>query len=87
MPAVYPARATHTPAGTRGCLEFIKCCSWYDDKHLDNMLRFFPTDKTWTQEARPPRLPFTERFPARFAVGALPPHNCNGRDLPTRPIE
>ena len=71
----------------RGCPEFIKRCSWYDDKHPDNMLRFFPTDETWTQEARPPRLPFTERFPARFAVGSLPPHNRNERDLPTRPIE
>jgi hypothetical protein len=36
---------------------------------------------------RPARIPIPERFPARYAVGSLPPSNKNGRELPTRQIE
>ena len=71
----------------RNCPEFVKRCSWFDNKHPDNMLKYFPTDAAWTQQVRPARLPFHDRFPARFAVGSLPPPNRNGRELPTRPIE
>lgn len=71
----------------RNCPEFIKRCSWYDDKHPDNTLRYYPTEDNWTQEIRPERFPFMERFPARFAVGSLPPPNRNGRELPMRPLD
>ena len=70
----------------RNCPEFVKRCAWYDEKHPDNTLKFFPTEDTWTQEVRPAKFPFEERFPAQFAVGSLPPPNRNGRELPTRPI-
>ena len=70
----------------RNCPEFVKRCAWYDEKHPDNTLKLFPTEDTWTQEVRPPKFPFEERFPAQFAVGSLPPPNRNGRELPTRPI-
>ena len=70
----------------RNCPEFIKRCAWYDEKHPDNALKFFPTKEVWTQEVRPAKFPFAERFPAHFAVGSLPPQNRFGRELPTRPI-
>ena len=70
----------------RNCPEFAKRCGWHDEKHPENTLRFFPTDDTWTQAARPVKIPIPERFPAKYAVGSLPPANKNGRELPTREI-
>jgi hypothetical protein len=70
----------------RNCPEFTRRCDWYDEKNPDNTLKFFPTDDAWTQEVRPNKFPFAERFPAKFAVNSIPPPNRNGRDLPTRPI-
>ena len=57
----------------RNCPEFLKRCTWYDEKHPDNNLRFFPTDESWTQEVRPAKYPFAERFPTNFATENLPP--------------
>jgi hypothetical protein len=68
----------------RTCPEFAKKCEWFDGKHPENKLRYFPTDDDWTQVQRPARIPMPERFPARYAVGSLPPQNKNGRELPTR---
>ena len=70
----------------RKCPEFARRCAWYDTNHPDNSLKFFPTDEAWTQSYRPPKIPFAERFPARFAVGSLPPPNRKERELPTRAI-
>jgi hypothetical protein len=66
----------------RNCPEFLKRCSWYDERHPDNSLRYFPTDESWTQEVRPARYPLTERFPANFATVRLSPPLHNGRDIP-----
>jgi hypothetical protein len=80
----------HTHASwDRGCPEFAKRCAWYDSKHPDNLLKFFPTGEAWTQEVRPERIPLPERFPAQYAVGSLPPPNKKGkeRERPTRQIE
>jgi hypothetical protein len=71
----------------RMCPEFARRCAWYDERHPENLLKYFPTEDAWTQTTRPERIPIPERFPARFAVGSLPPSNRYGRDLPTRPIE
>ena len=71
----------------RRCPEFAKRCTWYDEKHPDNKLKYFPTDDTWTQAICPERIPMTERFPAHFAVASLPPQTKSGRDMPTRIIE
>jgi hypothetical protein len=71
----------------RNCPEFKRKCVWYDDKHPENKLRYFPTEDEWTKAQRPERIPIPERFPARYAVGSLPPPNKNGRELPTRQIE
>jgi hypothetical protein len=78
---------SHTHASwDRNCPEFAKRCAWYDQKHPDNLLKFFPTDEDWTQELRPERIPFPERFPARFAVESLPPPSDKGkqREQPAR---
>lgn len=80
-------KSTTHASWDRNCPEFAKRCAWYDRKHPDNTLKFFPTDSPWTHEVRPEKIPFEDRFPARFAVGSLPPPNRNGRGLPTRPIE
>jgi hypothetical protein len=61
--------------------------AWYNEKHPDNLLKYFPTDDIWTQEVRPERIPIPERFPARYAVASLPPPNAAGRENPTRLIE
>ncbi|KAF8470974.1 hypothetical protein DFH94DRAFT_811491 [Russula ochroleuca] len=71
----------------RTCPEFAKKCSWYDQKHPDNLLKYFPTDDDWTRETRPEQIPILECFPARFAVASLPPQGKSRRDLPTREIE
>jgi len=70
----------------RNCPEFKKKCVWFDEKHPENAIRYFPTEDEWTQTMRPVRIPIPERFPARYAVGSLPPQNRNGRELPTRSI-
>jgi hypothetical protein len=71
----------------RNCPELIKHCTWYNGRHPDNLLRFFPTEDSWMQEARPAHFLFMERFLVRFAVGSLPLPNHNGRELPARTIE
>lgn len=71
----------------RNCPEFIKRCAWYDDKHPDNTLKYFPTDEAWTQETRPARIPHRDRFPARFAVTPLPPPIRNAQEQPAGAID
>jgi hypothetical protein len=71
----------------RNCPEFRKRCSWHDNKHPENLLKFFPTEDAWTQVERPERIPITERFPARFAVGSLPPPNRAEREPTARQSE
>ena len=71
----------------RSCPEFLKRCAWYDEKHPDNTLKYFPTEEAWSQEVRPARFPFAERFPMQYAVGSLPPQSQGGRGFPTRLIE
>lgn len=71
----------------RNCPEFIRKCSWYDQKHPDNLLKYFPTDEKWSKETRPERIPLPERFPAWFTVASLPPQTRNGREMPTRELE
>jgi hypothetical protein len=71
----------------RNCPEFLKRCAWYDEKHPDNTLKYFPTEEAWSQEVRPERFPFVERFPMQYAVGSLPPQSQSGRGFPTRLIE
>ena len=66
----------------RNCPEFIKCCAWYDDKHPNYTLKYFPTDGAWTQEARPARFPHQDHFPAHFAVTPIPPPVCNTQEQP-----
>ena len=72
----------------RKCPEFARRCDWFDLNHPDNKLKFYPTDDAWTHEIRPAKLPFTERFPMRYAVGSLPlpAAGQKERELPTRII-
>jgi hypothetical protein len=77
---------THT-SWDRDCPESERRRAWYDEKHPENMLKYFPTEDEWTREACPERIPIPDRFPARYAVGSLPPPNAAGRDRPTRLIE
>jgi hypothetical protein len=79
--------ATTHASWDRDCPEFERRRAWYDEKHPDNTLKYFPTDDVWTHEVRPERIPIPDRFPVRYAVGSLPPQNAAGRDRPTRIIE
>jgi hypothetical protein len=78
----------HTHASwDRQCPEFLKRCAQYNESHPENALKYFPTDEPWTKVIRPPKIPFTDRFPAHFAVGSLPPPNRDSqRESPTRQI-
>jgi hypothetical protein len=68
----------------RNCPEFIKRCKWYDEKNPDNTLKFFPTEETWTQEVRPAKFPFAERFPPQYAVNNATPPTRNGGGISIR---
>jgi hypothetical protein len=71
----------------RRCPEFLRRCTQFDETHPENVLKYYPTDETWTKVIRPPKIPFADRFPAHFAVGSLPPPNHERqRESPTRPI-
>jgi hypothetical protein len=71
----------------RQCPIFLRRCAEYDETHPENALKYFPTEEPWTKVIRPVKIPFSERFPARFAVGSLPPPNRDmPREAPTRPI-
>jgi len=55
--------------------------------HPENALTYFPTEESWTLNARPERIPLDDRFPSRHAVGSLPLISRTVRPPPTRPIE
>jgi hypothetical protein len=73
----------------RQCPEFLKRCEQFDESHPENALKYFPTEEPWTKVIRPPKIPFTDRFPAHFAVGSLPlppPNRDKQREPLTRQI-
>jgi hypothetical protein len=71
----------------RQCPIFLRRCAEFDESHPENALKYFPTEEPWTKVIRPAKLPYSDRFPARYAVGSLPPPNRNlPREAPTRQI-
>src|SRR6202789_452058 len=75
----------------RNCPELLRRKNSFDEKHPENNLVYFPTDKEWTLTTRPDRIPLEERFPPRFAVNSLPittkkPHGKGKKPVPTKPI-
>jgi hypothetical protein len=70
----------------RKCPEFIRKCDEYSGFHPENNLVYFPTDEDWTVTTRPYKVPFEDKFPARFNVCSLPLPNQKARLPPTRPI-
>jgi hypothetical protein len=60
------------PSWDRNCLEFIRRCKIFDEKHPENNMVYFPTDEDWTLTTRPDRIPTKERFPQWFTVNSLP---------------
>ncbi len=71
----------------RTCPEFLRKSAHFDEMHPENALTYFPTEESWTLNARPERIPLDDRFPSRHAVGSLPPASRTVRPPPTRPIE
>jgi hypothetical protein len=55
--------------------------------HPENALTYFPTEESWTLNARPERIPLDDGFPSKYAVGSLPPPSCMTRQPPTRTFE
>ncbi len=41
----------------RACLEFLCRGKLYDEKHPENNMVYFPTEKEWTLTTRPDRIP------------------------------
>ena len=70
----------------RNCPEFLRKCDEYSNFHPENNLVYFPTDEDWTVTTRPFKVPFEDKFPARFNVASLPLPNQKARLPPTRPI-
>ena len=62
---------THT-SWNRKCPEFGRRSAIMDERNPGNSMPYFPTEKDWTLETRPTRIPTDERFPAKFAVNSLP---------------
>jgi hypothetical protein len=54
--------------------------------HPENNLVYFPTDEDWMVTTRPFKVPFEDKFPARFNVCSLPLPNQTACLPPTRPI-
>jgi hypothetical protein len=83
-----PCSSVSHASWDRQCPIFLRRCAEFDETHPENALKYFPTDEPWSKVIRPAKLPFTERFPARFAVGSLPPPPTreNTREPPTRQI-
>jgi hypothetical protein len=71
----------------RACPEFQRKSAQFDEMHPENALTYFPTEESWTLNARPERIPLDDRFPSKYAVGSLPPPSRMERQPPTRPIE
>jgi len=57
---------------SRSCPEFLRRCSIYDERNLENAMPYYPTTHNWSLIVRPSSLPLWERFPAKYAVNALP---------------
>ena len=75
----------------RTCLEFIRWCAIYNERHPENSMVYFPTDKDWTLMTRPNRVPIEDRFPKRLAVNSIQtntqgPHKSNARRPATIPL-
>ena len=65
----------------------MRKCAEFDETHPENALKYIPMEEPWSKVIRPAKIPFTDRFPSRFAVGSLPPPSRETpRDLPTRQI-
>lgn len=56
----------------RACPEFIRRCALIDEKIPDNSMPFFPAEQDWTLVTRPAKVPYADRFPAKYAVNSLP---------------
>jgi len=69
------------------CPEFLRKSEHFDKMHPKNALTYFPTEESWTLNARPESVPLDDRFPSRHAVGSLPLASQMVRPPPTRPIE
>jgi hypothetical protein len=65
-------RSAEHASWDRNCPEFQRKSAHFDELHPENALTYFPTDESWTLNARPDKIPLEERFPKRFSVG-LPP--------------
>jgi len=57
---------------SRNCLEFIRRCMVYNERNLENSMLYFPTEHDWSLTVRPYSIPLAERFPAKYAINALP---------------
>ena len=68
---------------SRSCPEFLRRCSIYDERNPENAMPYYPTTHDWSLMVRPNSLPLWERFPAKYAVNALP--ITGGRQQPPRP--
>jgi len=68
---------------SRNCPEFIRRCMVYDERNPENSMPYFPTEHDWSLTVRPYSIPLAERFPAKYAVNALP--TMGGRQQAPRP--
>jgi len=68
---------------SRDCPEFIRRCMIYDERRPENVMPYFPTEHDWSLTVQPNSLPLVDRFPANYAVNALP--IMGSRQQPYRP--
>ena len=71
----------------RQCSIFLRRCAEFNESHPENALKYIPMEELWTKVIHPAKLPYSDHFPARYAVGSLSLSNCNlPREAPTRQI-
>ena len=57
---------------SRNCPEFLRRCSIYDKRNLENAMQYFPTGHDWSLIVRPNSILLTDRFPGKYAVNLIP---------------
>jgi len=56
----------------RNCPELIRRCAIYNERNPENAMPYFPMEHNWSLVVWPGSLPMVDRFPAKYAINALP---------------
>ena len=78
--------STHA-SWSRDCPKFIRRCMIYNKRNLENAMPYFPTEHDWSLTVWPSSLPMVDRFPAKYAINALPNMSSRQSLRPRQPYK